>query len=341
MTRWLFARCAQILAAAALAACDNGVTAPSAPAQAQTLVLRSGAPIATHPDRRASWISADASSSQDLLYVSDIGDFDVKIYGFPSLKLVGRLTGFDEPQGECSDTKGDVWITNTLQYQIIEYPHGEKTPIAVLSDPVGYPVGCAVDSTTGNLAVTNLLDGSGSGSVIVYQHASGTPTPYGNSGLSTYYFAGYDSKGDLYVSAMTDQKAYALAVLRYRSSSLSLVTLKGATLYIPGTVTFAGSHLVLGDQECKGSATSCLYRASLSGNTATITGVVTLKDSCDVAQAWVGPVRVAAGDYADYRCVSRTSRTQIWSYPGGTLVGSAGRVSHPAGTTVSQSAGAR
>jgi len=338
----IFDRYACIFAAAALGACSSGASTPSSSIQPQTFIVRSGASIAPHPDRRASWISPDASSSQDLLYVSDIGDYDVNVYSFPSLKLLGRLTGFDQPQGECSDAKGNVWITNTLQLDIVEYAHGGKAPIAALADPVGYPIGCAIDPTTGNLAVTNQYDSSGSGSVIVYKDAGGTPTPYGNSNLHTYFLAGYDSSGDLYVDGTNAKDAYVLAVLPHKSSSLSLVALKGGTIYYPGTVAFVGSTLVLGDQACKDTTSSCLYQASVKGYSATITGTIPLDDSCDVVQAWVSATQIAAGDYTGVRCSSKKSSVQLWSYPaGGSPVASAGGVSIPVGTTLSQGAARR
>src|SRR5581483_3382361 len=59
------------------------------------------------PDRRKSWFSPDIKAAKPpLLFVSDSGTGDVYIYKVPSLKVVGTVTGFFQPQGECSDGKG-------------------------------------------------------------------------------------------------------------------------------------------------------------------------------------------------------------------------------------------
>jgi hypothetical protein len=259
---------------------------------------------------------AGAKAAARLLYVSDLQTFDVYVYRFPSLKLSGKLTGFDDPQGECTDAEGNVWIANTQANAMLEYAHGGTNPIASLSDPLGFPVGCAIDPTSGNLAVANLDDYSGAGSVLVYPNAAGTPRAYGNAGIAAYYFAAYDRKGNLYVSGANSHHGYVLAMLPHGSSSISLVSIKGGTLYFPGTVAWNGSTLVLGDQECKKKANACFYELSVSGKSATITGTTPLTGSCDVAQAWVGATQIAGGDDAQ-SCGRGKSSVGIWPYPAG------------------------
>ena len=128
-----------------------------------TLALPARAIAAQRSAARASWMSPAAASAKSLLYVSDAGTFEVYAYAFPSLALTGTLTGFNRPQGECSDRAGNVWITNTNSLNLLEYAHGGTNAIADLADPTGYPVGCAVNPATGDLAVTNLFDLSGGG----------------------------------------------------------------------------------------------------------------------------------------------------------------------------------
>jgi hypothetical protein len=92
---------------------------------------------------------------------------------------VGTLTGFSEPQGECSDNSGNVWMANTVGSNLIEYAHSGTNSIATLSDPGQFPAGCAVNLKNGDLAATNIIstDG-GAGSISVYQKAAGTPKIY-------------------------------------------------------------------------------------------------------------------------------------------------------------------
>lgn len=255
-----------------------------------------------------------ASSSSKLLYVSDLTTFYVDVYAFPSLVQVGKLTGLLEPQGECTDGAGDVWIASTQSYEIVEYAHGGTTPIAKLTDPVGYPVGCAIDPVTGDLAVTNQKDFSGPASVLVYRHARGTPLSYAAPAQYYDYFAAYDRAGDLYVSGTSAKHDYVLAVLRHGLHAMSALSVTGGKLYLPGTVAWRGTTLVLGDQRCGDRAASCLYQASVSGATVRIRHVTHLLGACDVAQAWVGGTQTAGGAYA---CDYRPSTVALWAYPAG------------------------
>ena len=101
----------------------------------------------------------------------------VLVLSFPKGDLVGTLTGFSVPSGECVDESGDVFVADGGADTIREYAHGGTTPIATLNDP-GEPYGCSVDPTTGNLAVTN-----GSDSVAIYPSAQGTPTLYSDPSI--------------------------------------------------------------------------------------------------------------------------------------------------------------
>lgn len=262
------------------------------------------------------WTDPGAKRASQLIYVSDLGTFDVYVYRYPSLKAAGKLHGFRDPQGECADASGDVWIADTQSQRMVEYAHGGDKPIATLADPVGYPAGCAIDGAAGDLAVTNLYDFSGAGSVLVYDGARGTPKVYANPQLYYYYFGGYDRKGDLYVSGATASGGYLLAVLPHGNSSMAVVKIGGGKLYFPGTVAWLGSTLVLGDQRCKGRKTSCFYELRVSGRSARITGTTPLRGSCDVVEAWVDTAHIIGGDDAAY-CRKSRSAVDVWPYPAG------------------------
>lgn len=297
-----------------------------------------GEPLVTKGDTSLSWMSPQAKSAKQLLYVSDLGNFVVWVFSYPALEPLGKLTGFVQPQGLCTDSAGNVWIANTEGSQMREYAHGGTKPIAKLTDAFGYPAGCAVDPRTGNLAVTNIENFSGRATVLVYKHARGTPAVFGNNNLAAFYFAGYDPNGNLYVSARTGEKTFALGVLARGARSIALVTIKGGTIYFPGTVAWQGSKLVAGDQRCNKRASSCLYRLSIAGSTATIAGSTPLGGACDVAQAWVAPKRVAGGDYA--KCAHRSSSADLWRYPGGgEPLARATGLQQPVGAVVSAAAG--
>ena len=141
--------------------------------------------------RSAPWMQSLANGG-DLLYVSDNGTGNVYVFLYPSGVLSGTLTGLGGPVGECVDRAGDVWIGTQTPPEMIEYSHGGTTPIATLNDNTGVPVGCAVDPTTGNLAVGN------SDNVAIYTNARGNPT-YTDSDLGSFTNCTYDKTGDLFV----------------------------------------------------------------------------------------------------------------------------------------------
>jgi hypothetical protein len=286
-------------------------------------------------ERAASRMSPAAAAAKSLLYVSDAQSFDVYVYTFPDLKLAQRLTGFRRPQGECSDAKGDVWITDDQNEQILRYHHGGTRAVAVLSDPLGYPAGCAIDPHSGDLAVTNLFDFSGGGGVLIYKKAAGTPRPYTNPNQYYYYLDGYDGKGNLYVSGKTSKNVYALSVLARGKDSMSTVSVSGPKIFVPGTVQWTGSSLLLGDQHCDHTKTSCLYEATVSGTRARITRKVPLTGSCDVAQVAFEKGRIAGGDY--WRCgPGGHNSTDVWAYPrGGRPIKAATGIQAPVGAAIS------
>jgi len=237
-----------------------------------------------------SWIAPDAKDDPKLLFVSDAAADVVYIVELPELTGKGVLKGFSEPQGECSDLHGNVWIANTQAEETREYSHGGKH-LATLSDQAGYPVGCAIDPTSGNLAVLNIDGISGSGQVLIYPNASGTPTIYQVPGFSNYYFGGYDTAGDLFVDGRNGNGAFVLGELPKGSSTAESMTVKNASISFPGFVQWyrRQKYLAVADQLCGATEGTCIYWLSISGATATATASLTLTNYeggpvCDMVQ---------------------------------------------------------
>ena len=139
-----------VAAYSVLAGCGGGMAGsrldPSPPLTQRVMEDRS--------NRSSSWM-ATGTANETLLYISDIGAETVDVFTYPKGAMVGALTGFEEPNGECVDAKGNVWIADTYALEIVEYAHGGTKPIAKLSD-ANYPVSCSIDPTTNDLAATNL-----------------------------------------------------------------------------------------------------------------------------------------------------------------------------------------
>ncbi len=153
--------------------------------------------IATHPAHGKSWMLPEAKSNE-LLYVATGGN--VYVLSYPRGKLIGALnvTG----NNLCSDNKGDVYVPSG-GYTILEYSHGSINPIRKLADG-DIPLGCAVDPSTGNLAVTN--EGSGAGEVAIYPNAQEPAQWYRDPAIGTYGLCGYDDQG---ISFSTRREAAA------------------------------------------------------------------------------------------------------------------------------------
>ncbi|HLX25465.1 MAG TPA: hypothetical protein VKR05_00620, partial [Candidatus Cybelea sp.] len=132
--------------------CSGAGQAPAFPASSALQARSAMVPPTVRPDRHRSWISPDAASSAQLLFVSDAGTGDVDMFALPGMALKGKITGVGVPVGECSDTHGNVWISNYLNDEMLEYSHA-GAPIGKIVLPKVKPWSCAVDPVTGSIAV--------------------------------------------------------------------------------------------------------------------------------------------------------------------------------------------
>ena len=289
-----------------------------------------------HRDTRKSHVSPNAKAVPRLLFISDDETDDVYIFSLPAMALMGTLTGFYEPQGMCSDKAGNIWITNTGTRQTYQYSR-TGTLLKTLSDPNGYPVGCAVYKANGDLAVTNLIGyPSGDGSVDVYANATGTPTVYSSPSQTENFFDAYDSSGNLYIDGF-GSSGFSLSKLPNGSSTMNTINISGGTIEFPGGVNWRpSSGLVVGDQECSNG--SCLWAVSVSGSTGTITGSTPLNnyngDACDVDQSTISPF----GKFFAGGCISDTSTPSTadrWAYPAGGTTNYSTSVEFPIGAAIS------
>jgi hypothetical protein len=236
--------------------------------------------LATHADRGRSWMKP-GSASGDLLYASNGGV--IWVYSYPQGTLVGELQFDNTGYGFlCSDNNGDVFVPLFDPPEILEYAHGGTQPIATLSDPDTTPYGCAVDPTTGNLAVTNPGDDVTSqyGSIAVFQGAQGTPQTYTVPGWSEYSFPAYDNTGDLFVNGV------GLAELPYGESTFTSIRLKhkfeGHHLkyFGSGSMQWEGNDLTISD-----SRSNSIFQIKISGSSGKIVGHTTMK-GVEVRRMW-------------------------------------------------------
>ncbi|HEY6484790.1 MAG TPA: hypothetical protein VIX83_00205 [Candidatus Cybelea sp.] len=291
----------------ALCACSRQSTLPNAP----PVSIGGSSPKAP----------ARAQNAQRL-FVSDAGNAEVYLYDVPSLKLVTILQGFARPQGECSNGKSEVFVTDGSANVVEELSYAGRREHQ-LSDSYGSPGGCAFDPGTENLAVFNYLGTqSKGGAVLVYHHASGSPNIYTNSKQFFYSFGGYDSSGNLYFDGSNAQGKFVLSELPANGGNAHSLAISAGTIYSAGMVQWdaASGYLDVGDQNCANTHASCIYQLKLSGKHAAIAGKITLESDggapvCDLVQGVIADGRLFGSDDDD--CGSSPSATYGWKYPSG------------------------
>ena len=188
--------------AATLAGCGPAVQS-LVPPRASNATAQAGL-RAVMPGRGGSWM-ARGLAQRDLLYVSNANG-TVNVYRYWQHTLVGILTKFQQPRGECADWAGNVYIADYNAKKIYVYAHGGTKAIRSIDDQPYRPKGCAV-SPKGDLAVANYgTDYSsyyGDGNIAVWTHATGTPTYYAGGNDNHFTGCAYDNHGDLLATTLS------------------------------------------------------------------------------------------------------------------------------------------
>ena len=303
-----YALCAS-MSVAMLAGCGGSQPPIGAPG-----AMTQSSAIATRAAHAKSWMLPEAKG-EDLLYIAGTPIFPngvVYVYTYPQGKLVGTLTGFVEPFGECTDSAGDVFIVaysngSMTSSTIYEYAHGGTNPIATLSDPnVGF--GCAVDPTTGNLAVSG-------GGVAIYQDATGDPTIYSSD--FAFHYCGYDNKGNLYLSAASDRYGNQAQLIRLGSGSSEFEQISlNEKLYAYSlwpSMQWDGKHMTVTSNPDRKPL--LIYRLHISGSSATVVGTTDVSSPKNHynGQTWIRGNTVIGTGYTK----RSNENAFLWPYPTG------------------------
>ncbi len=271
------------------------------------------------PDTRRSWMRPDAKH-RPLMYISDEGTYEVYVFSYPDGAPVGALTGLVAPAGLCTDKNGDVFVANEGALNVVEYAHGGTTPIATLSTLNGLPLGCAVDPTTGNLAVSNFYDFDRTGGVLIYQHAAGAPVQYSDPNLYYYWAPAYDDRGNLFVEGRSQENISGLAELpAHDNAFVDISTSK--YIYFPGGAGWDGRHVDASDQEYQGVETTGIYQLRITGKRAKVVGATKLAGSCNLSDVLQYEIVGFRGKkHPANRVIGPNAvcaTTEYWSYPSG------------------------
>ena len=307
----------------AVSLCIGAITFSACGSSATSVVAGRSSAILTRAlahSARGSWMLPEAKH-EDLLYVAASPDEQhgiVCVYSYPQGRLVGTLTGFAVPRGECADSAGNVFIVTYANESmssstIYQYAHGGTNTIATLSDP-NTALGCAVDPTTGNLAV------SGDG-VAIFKNASGSPTMYYSSEYR-FAYCSYADRGNLYLTAANGQYADQLVLVRLASggSDFEQITLN-AKLYsssdIWPTVQWDGKQMAVTSDPYRKPIT--LYRLRITGSSGVVRQSAALSSRTNnySGELWIQEKSVVGVGFARHHYQAAF----VWPYPKGGVPG--------------------
>ncbi|HEY6325808.1 MAG TPA: hypothetical protein VIW73_04735 [Candidatus Cybelea sp.] len=221
-----FARSAAMLAAGVFAGCGGSPPQGAVPPAGAP----PGAALVRPPSHGVSWMGKGVKQ-QDLLYVSN-GDGVVNVYRYWQHTLVGVLGNFTNPEGECTDAAGDVYIVDEKAEKIYKYAHGGTKAIKTIDDSPQAPFSCAVNQATGDLAIANYGENYyGAGNITIYPHGSGKPTIYKTGdNLDHFVSCNYDHRGDLFSTSDNGYGSFYSSYFYYlpkQGKSLKPMTLPG------------------------------------------------------------------------------------------------------------------
>ncbi|HEX3370402.1 MAG TPA: hypothetical protein VHS56_12550 [Candidatus Cybelea sp.] len=219
------------------------------------------------------------SGSGDLIYAAGSNGKSY-VMTYPEGKLVGTIAG--TAVDACSDGVGNVYLTTSNGVE--EFPHGATTPSATF-EVDGASIGCAVDPTSGDLAVTYYNE---SGAFLaVFSDGSGQPKVYhANTFL---WYCGYDDQGNLFANYGTEN-GMGLVELPSGGSQIVAISVNPPITQFPGRIQWDGKQLTIesgnGRKRAKGLIT--VKRVTLSGSTATVVGTTSFGGIKRQAQAsWI------------------------------------------------------
>lgn len=289
------------------------------------LQANSTVPARIAPDAEGvrSWMLPEAKR-EDLMYASDVDLHKVFVLSFPTGKLVGTLSFSDLPWGLCSDRAGHVFVTRFRLHgargTITEFGHGDPNPITSRSLPVGESGACAVDATSGNVAVTSGGSPKGANTVSIFAAPLQKKTPprviEAPSTLSTLLYCAYDNYGNLFFTPIEYSTGPMLVELQPGANSLTNINLSGSR-FGGGPLQWYGTYMA--------TTLPTVEHVTVSGGTGEVIGTTQLKRVNNKvfgsSQFWIQDRKIVApfGCRIEH-CRIEGDSLGVWTYPNGSLV---------------------
>ena len=227
-----------------------------------------------------SWISPQASR-QDLLYIADpdAGGIQIRSYSAPKYRLLGLISPL--PQygypSLCVNKEQEIFATGGGT--IFEFKHGATSPFRILGGLSGPTYGCAVDNTTGTLAVTNDVGSPRIGEVALFKKNHGTHTS-----IQLPSAAGrcaYDSSGNLFVASGVAGSS-VLELPKNKKQFIEIKLNKTFSEFGAGGIFWDGTYLDIADFE-----KNVIYQFAIAGKKGTSMNTIVLQRSYNMASFFV------------------------------------------------------
>lgn len=242
---------------------------------------------------------ARPAKGASLLYVSDLGANAVVEYTYPGGSYVGKLTGFGSVAGVCASNTGTLFVVDEAG-PVVVYAHGGTSPLRKLPAS-GAPDGCAVDPTTGNLALTNESSYE-NGVVAIYPHAKGTPKLYfDKANVDATFFCGYDPHGNLFLDGW-DRTGNVIILELAKGRTKFQIWKPSRSIGTAGGVQWDGTYVAVMDE-----GAGSVYRTT-GGR---VVQTVRLRNGTNVDQFWLQGTTLIGPNAQSPGSVS------FWHYPGG------------------------
>lgn len=234
------------------------------------IVLSFAACGGPQPATRLPAAMLQASSGDEVQFVTEnhpaaIAEFDYSKGTSPIRQW--RIKPGSVPLAACTGGSKTFWVVLNKANQIVEYATDKEKPIARLSVSLDKPADCAVDPSTGDVAVT-----VGASGVTIFANGSGSGRTM-SDGLSFSRSLTYDSRGNLFITGdlHSEDNPLSLAELPKGSAGFKLLRLSNKVRYIDGgALRWDGTYLAL---HVTGYVND-IYRYRAAGKVAKLEGTV-------------------------------------------------------------------
>jgi hypothetical protein len=232
-----------------------------------------------------------------LLYVSSSASDFVPMYNFKN-GVVGSVYGvipLANAGGMCANKGGNVWITTT-DGTVAEYAHGSESPIRVMGGGPGVPYACAVDPSSGNVAVSYDRPNTAGGTIGTIQIFGKGNKGRTFGGFAHAWFLAYDNKGNLFIDGApcgtggcNSGGPPGIFELTKRGQTFQQLNVQGATLTQPTGIVWVNPTLLVADSE-NGTQEPVAYKVLVRASNATVVGTLPFSSAVTV-----GGLTVRAG----------------------------------------------